>query len=60
MRAYAAWAQAGVQVDPYQLGAARAVLAEHTAQRGVAPGGGYAAVKQPISMGVLPPRDDVL
>src|SRR5205085_9527016 len=58
--AVAARAEAGVQVDPAELRAARAVLAQDVAQRGVAPGGRRAAEEEAVRMPVLSGRDRLL
>jgi hypothetical protein len=53
-------AEAGVQVDPAQPPAARAVLAQHVTQRLVAPGRRRAAEEQAVGVAVLAARDDLL
>ncbi|MNV13202.1 hypothetical protein D3C71_1038330 [compost metagenome] len=55
--AMAAGAQAGVQVDPGNVRRTRAVLAQHLAQRAVAPRGLGAAKEDPLRKLVLALRD---
>ena len=58
--AVATRAEAGVKVDPAQPAAALAVLAQHLAQREVAPGGRRAAVEDAAGVVVLAARDGLL